>query len=1135
MSIKGMGYQITSSDGEITRRSIIGADDKKSSAKYVSKASGMNEVTANSYGGNSSRSNSGTQVSGIQGFFQKPLMEGVLPDSKGVIRQMCRDAFRYDPVAGPMVELLSILPWSGITLTGIKDSSVLEKYTTSITNMNLMNLMPELTVDYLVNGAFVAQNIFDSSNGVFTGISPQSIDACDITPVPIYGVDPLINLRFSDEFKRLLDASKTDSRAKAIVDDLGASFQNDLKRGVMQLDPEVTTYIPRRTFASELYGTSYLQRIIPYWIIEKALLRGTIELSYRRQKSILHLILGDEDWEATEEDMRATVQKWLDADQDPTGAIIATRPGVVPTEVRCVAGNTLISTDKGVRRIDSLFDHDVNGKPFSMNTNVRVKGIDGKLHGVAEWHFHGIKPTLNIKTSSGSEITATKNHKFLVVKDGGKLEFVTADKLDGQLVCLEEKGEHKSAKQLALNVKKPSVIERSDNQDIILPKVMTPDLAYVIGLVVSEGYMSKKSIQVVNTNMEVHKKYCEAFAKVFGRVPSTRLVRNMGENTFYDGATYQTKACHSSDINSIKVVKFLKSIGVKQSIRKKKSPSYYKHVPWSIMQSDDESRHAFFAGYIEGDGTVTIKSNATDKAVELAIFSRSSKTLLGMKTLLSDMGYHSRFERESYRLYIPTSDASRLYNRVSSYFTKRRAKVTECGAPRSRQFGIPAEMFVPFLEARYIGRKHWTRSDPTGGHYFVNDAGEKVLTDTTWGDGFRHYKSVGSYFLYDTFDEGGYATELAFIKKVSKTLHANIMRLMGLRYRFDRVVSVKEGKARPVYDLTMKEGQAPVYVANGIVTHNSGSDFWRIDEIQSFTTDVKFRALGGNESLLSGDINLNTMDNAMSTFLERLRYMRNVITYRLFSQRIFPHIAVKNGFRAKSNTMRHEITGKDSVHLGTDSNLFTLFSGAGVFENGLAKGVYSETFNPSEYSIPKVNWIKHLKPEADSAYMEILEKLEEKGLPIPLRIWSAAAGVNVAEVMYGYEDDLKIRRRAAAHAKQIPKTKSNDEEGGGSFAEAIAEAMAVKEPKSRKAIIRALSSKFGRKHPHLAAASANKLRPMGLDRFNSQEINESMRDPDTGRTLSRKGRRVMVERVHKVAAEAASRIAQRENYKMKSK
>lgn len=52
-----------------------------------------------------------------------------------------------------------------------------------------------------------------------------------------------------------------------------------------------------------------------------------------------------------------------------------------------------------------------------------------------------------------------------------------------------------------------------------------------------------------------------------------------------------------------------------------------------------------------------------------------------------------------------------------------------------------------------------------------------------------------------------------------------------------------------------------------------------------------------------------------------------------------------------------------------------------------------------------------LRPEQDTAYMELLDKLKENGVPIPLRIWASAAGYDLDKAMAMMEEDILIKKR----------------------------------------------------------------------------------------------------------------------------
>ena len=52
-----------------------------------------------------------------------------------------------------------------------------------------------------------------------------------------------------------------------------------------------------------------------------------------------------------------------------------------------------------------------------------------------------------------------------------------------------------------------------------------------------------------------------------------------------------------------------------------------------------------------------------------------------------------------------------------------------------------------------------------------------------------------------------------------------------------------------------------------------------------------------------------------------------------------------------------------------------------------------------------------LRPEQDTAYMEMLDKLKENGVPIPLRIWASAAGYDLDKAMAMMEEDIILKKR----------------------------------------------------------------------------------------------------------------------------
>ena len=195
-----------------------------------------------------------------------------------------------------------------------------------------------------------------------------------------------------------------------------------------------------------------------------------------------------------------------------------------------------------------------------------------------------------------------------------------------------------------------------------------------------------------------------------------------------------------------------------------------------------------------------------------------------------------------------------MYNELRPYIVSESKKpYAYCDNLKIKQFGIPAEMFVPVLKSRVIRRSK-------NGTWFTDDFGNPVHVLGGWGLLFRHYTNVGSYFLYDGLDEGVYDAELNVIRQVSAKLYKRVKQLHKLRYKFEHIVSRTDTGRQHVYDLSVKgneEGKAPILLYNSLTSKQSGGEFWKYTDISDQTGAMKLKALGISDSFLGGDATLN--------------------------------------------------------------------------------------------------------------------------------------------------------------------------------------------------------------------------------------------------------------------------------------
>lgn len=253
---------------------------------------------------------------------------GIKPDVN--LLNVYRDIYMSDPICGSAVDLMSNMPFSDFTLAGAKDAKYLTKYEESIDAMRLNAFLPVLSTEYLVEGRKCCTTVFDEGEGKYTGLIPQDNNYVTITPVPLFGIDPLITLDIGNAIKAL--NSSKDPRAAEYLKQLPENFRSNSKDYAP--DPKDVIYIARSNMTRDNMGTSIYRRLLTTWAMEKAMFRGTLDQAFKRQRAVAHMTVGDEEWQATPDEMRQLAQMLMAADMDPVGAVMVTRNGVNVNEIR---------------------------------------------------------------------------------------------------------------------------------------------------------------------------------------------------------------------------------------------------------------------------------------------------------------------------------------------------------------------------------------------------------------------------------------------------------------------------------------------------------------------------------------------------------------------------------------------------------------------------------------------------------------------------------------------------------------------------------------------------------------------------------------------------------------------------------
>lgn len=168
----------------------------------------------------------------------------------------------------------------------------------------------------------------------------------------------------------------------------------------------------------------------------------------------------------------------------------------------------------------------------------------------------------------------------------------------------------------------------------------------------------------------------------------------------------------------------------------------------------------------------------------------------------------------------------------------------------------------------------------------------------------------------------------------------------------------------------------------------SNQNIWTIGSEFQFLTEWKMRGLGLSEALMGGEARIETAETARSAFTERLLAMRSYLTKNFIQKRILLPLSKAHEFRKRTTAqLDHRIR------------------------------IASE--DESDYVIPGVQWEKTLEPVSDMQWVELLRLAEEKKIPIPVKMWADAIGINLKRIdeMFEGGEDKRLRDKLAEHAK----------------------------------------------------------------------------------------------------------------------
>lgn len=246
----------------------------------------------------------------------------------------------------------------------------------------------------------------------------------------------------------------------------------------------------------------------------------------------------------------------------------------------CVTADTLVFTDGGVAEVGDVHDWENRPDGFSEGRGILIDGHYGPKS-TSIYYSSGVRDGFRIRTKSGYGLGMSSVHKMMLyVSERGGFEFREAkDIREGDLLCVRH-GQEMWGNDDDISSFVPS--EYGFNKKGLrrfCTKKLTPDLSYLLGLILGDGYVFRSKYVVITTTDD--------------DVSDFLLSAPLGLKFMLDkdGSGYHYRCTNKS------FAEFLRWFGFSEGV---KAPQ--KKFPRRMLRASRENVRAFLQGLYDADG-----------------------------------------------------------------------------------------------------------------------------------------------------------------------------------------------------------------------------------------------------------------------------------------------------------------------------------------------------------------------------------------------------------------------------------------------------------------------------------------------------------------------------------------------------
>ena len=888
-----------------------------------------------------------------------------IPEDTRTLNKLVRLIYLTDPVAGPAIDFYREVPFGQIALGGIRDEKRLQFYTDALDALKLERHTSYLAGDILVDGRLIVHLLLNESKGYFTDLIVHDSDFVEIQHSPIQGEDPLIDLIVPEDYR--IWATSADPRIKMQRAKLDPRLVKLMAAGAaIPLSPANTIFVPRKMSANDHTGTSLIMRVLPIIAVEWAYLAAEVTGMRRRAAPWTIATVGIEDkWEPTPDEMLAIRDMLVAAEEDPVGAKLIFRNGV---DVRSEGGPG---------------DHAKWLEHWSTLKEAKLQGLgmnEAFATGEASWCLPG---SALISTSQGIlRIKDIPHCAGLSLAEAKKLGTISLEGSDLRLTT--GRGQH-AASAWAYSGKKRVKRVITDlgytldgtNEHPVLVLTSNLDLKWIKIKDIKEGdIVALRQGGLWPTETLDLSAYCAHAYEAPHIAYSRHHARNLKEP--------QLPAAMSSELACL--LGYLVSEGDCTD----KNRLIFGNSEPEVLNHYKECHHKVFPDQhlscdtVEKSGNKPFTSVATGSWIVREFLSQigityaySAKKEIPWSILQSPKAQVAKFLSALFE-----GDGSATHG--IEYWSCSRKLIRQV-QQLLLKFDIvaKAEPQSDRWRIRISGRENIQRFVTEID--FVSTQKREAARELLRGPGRsvsrRRWKHLGAQVkqcVSNLLDERSHRTRYL-------NSQGNVVCACVRNWRLHVVTPQSESSGFLLQELKKIDPKLPRRIKS----------LWQLpfvwDRVQHIgdrgVQPVYDLCVPGHESYVANGfvVHNSYLESMLSLGMERIRNFRSFIAREVIQQGILTPLAKLHGFYKTSQA--------DIDHRIRTGN--------------------------RELDIPTVEWSRSLQPTADRDYLDILQMLEEKGIPITLRKWAQAGGYDLEEGLSSMDSDIELRKNLQDYKQKL--------------------------------------------------------------------------------------------------------------------